>query len=380
MRKQILFFVGVFCMVSLNLLGQKKYNDLMANQLLGAVKEVNTVRKLHGGVDFGEADSKWSTQFDIHGYITKSEEYYYKWNANYTQCSCDIPRESGERYYDVFKINVSTINNMYKYEGQFTQYLGTNDKSTGGGGSVSIQYQFDDSGRLLKLLNGEYGNQCSLMWISLYACSSQIFNYNGSNRLPFKVICDMEYGGESWGIEFLIKYEKFDSQGNWLQRKLYNIEKSNQFVEEIRTITYYPEAVSTTTSATPTTPSTSATPATPATPKAAGPNRAPTYVGGQPAMKKFFADNAKPRKPAIETAGYGEVIVEFTVTETGEVANAKLKARVLVSADEEALRLVRMMPKWNPGLINGEPTRMRVQVGLRFFPNQAFRYIKTIID
>ena len=116
------------------------------------------------------------------------------------------------------------------------------------------------------------------------------------------------------------------------------------------------------------------------TQKATGPSRAPVYVGGQTAMKKFFADNANPRKPAIATAGYGEVIVEFTVTESGEVTNAKLKARVSVSMDEEALRLVRMMPKWNPGVINGEPVKMNVQVGLRFFPNQAFRYIKTIVN
>lgn len=364
MKKQILFLAGAFCMVSLNLLGQKKYNDLMANQLSGAVKEVNTIRKLHGGVDWGDSDSKWSTQFDNNGYITKSEDYFYKWNANYTQCSCEVPRESGERYYDLYKINVSTINNMYKYEGRYTQYQGISDKSCGGG-LVSIKYQFDDSGRLLKLVNGVDGmNYCSLIWTSLYACNSQIFSYKGADRLPYKVVNDMEDGGESWGLNFLIKYEKVDSQGNWLHRKLYNVEKNSQFVEEIRTITYYSETNN---------PS-SVQPAT------VQKNKVPVFVGGQTAMKKFFADNANPRKPAIATAGYGEVIVEFTVTESGEVTNAKLKARVSVSMDEEALRLVRMMPKWNPGVINGEPVKMNVQVGLRFFPNQAFRYIKTIVN
>lgn len=244
-------------------------------------------------------------------------------------------------------------------------------------------YIFDNQGRLIE---AKY-----MMWPAM---ATEKYTYTGTERLPSKSTLDHYDEMGTYSYTYLYEYVNVDSHGNWTKRKVNGTFKMSEYVEngpdkistekktyfETRTITYYPEPESTTTSATPTTPSTSATPTAPATPKATGPNRAPTYVGGQPAMKKFFADNAKPRKPAIETAGYGEVIIEFTVTETGEVANAKLKARVSVSMDEEALRLVRMMPKWNPGLINGEPTRMRVQVGLRFFPNQAFRYIKTIVD
>lgn len=363
MKKQIFFLAVFFCLISFNLTGQNKYNDLMAKQLKGAVKEVTTVRKLHGGVDWGDSDSKWSTLFDNRGYITKSEDYIYKWNANYTQCSCEVPRVSGERYYDFFKANVSIANNVYKYEGKMTQYQGT-DNNVKGNGVLLIEYHFDTSGRLLKVVNGVSGmNFCSLLTTSMYQCNKQDFSYKGVERLPYKVVNDMEDGGESWGIEFLIKYEKFDSQGNWLYRKLYNVEDSKKFVEEIRTITYYSET-------------NSSSPAHSSVQQ----NKVPVFIGGQTAMKKFFADNANPRKPAIATAGYGEVIVEFTVTESGEVANAKLKGRVSASMDEEALRLVNMMPKWNPGLIDGQPARMKVQVGLRFFPNQEFRYIKTILN
>ena len=44
MKKQILFLAGAFCMVSLNLLGQKKYNDLMAKP--GEIVIQNGVRNL----------------------------------------------------------------------------------------------------------------------------------------------------------------------------------------------------------------------------------------------------------------------------------------------------------------------------------------------
>lgn len=81
MKKQTSLYPTLFCLVSLSLTGQNKYNDLMARQLKGAVKEVTTVRKLYGGVDWGEGDFKWSTQFDNEGYIAKSEDYIYKWNA-----------------------------------------------------------------------------------------------------------------------------------------------------------------------------------------------------------------------------------------------------------------------------------------------------------
>ena len=236
MKKQNLFLVGLFCLVSFNLAGQSKYNDLKANQLLGAVKEVNTIRKLHGGVDWGDSDSKWSTQFDNHGYITKSEDYIYQWNANYTQCSCEVPREKGEWYYNIYKFNVNTANNMYKYEGGFTQYQGT-DKEIKGTGPSNMDYQFDTSGRLLTVK--QYADM--LLNLSMKSCDSQTYSYKGIERLPYKVLNEMSDGGESWGIEFLIKYENIDSHGNWLRRKLYNIENNKQFVEEIRTITYYSE-------------------------------------------------------------------------------------------------------------------------------------------
>lgn len=358
MKKQIFFLAVFFCLISFNLTGQNKYNDLMAKQLKGAVKEVTTVRKLHGGVDWGDSDSKWSTLFDNRGYITKSEDYIYKWNANYTQCSCEVPRVSGDGYYNIYKFSVNATNNIYKYDGGFNQYEGVGNEVKGAGPS-NINYQFDTSGRLLKM--EQYADM--LLYVSMKSCDSQTYSYKGTERLPYKVVNDMSDGGGSWGIEFLIKYEKFDSQGNWLYRKLYNVEDSKKFVEEIRTIAYYSET-------------NSSSPAQ----SSAQQNKVPVFIGGQTAMKKYFTDNANPRKPAIATAGYGEVIVEFTVTESGEVANAKLKGRVSASMDEEALRLVNMMPKWNPGLIDGQPARMKVQVGLRFFPNQEFRYIKTILN
>lgn len=239
MKKQILLLAGVFCLVFLSLTGQNKYNDLIARQLKGAVKEVTTVRKLHGGVDWGEGDFKWSTQFDNYGNITKSEDYIYKWNANHTQCSCEVPRQSRDRYYNFYKANISSASNVYKYEGEMSQYKGLENKVVGGG-TLLVEYHFDNFGRLLKVVNGEAGmNSCTLLPTSMYQCNSQEFSYKGAERLPFKIVNDMESGGESWGIEFLIQYGKMDSHGNWLYRKLINVENNKQFVEEIRTISYY---------------------------------------------------------------------------------------------------------------------------------------------
>lgn len=353
MKKQTLFIVVLFCLTSLSLVGQNKYNDLIANQLTGAVKEVNTIRKLYGNVDFGDKDVEWNTQFDIRGYITQSEGYIYKWNENYTQCSCEASPENRGDYNTFCKLNVVIVNNEYNLEGKFIE------ESIGGGVPIKINYGFDSLGRLNSIKNN---TNYSLKWFSLNASATQIFRYKGNDKIPYKVECSMENGGESWGINFLIKYVKVDSQGNWTHRKLYNIENGQQYVEEIRTITYYNESGNSV-----------------STHPKVGQNKIPTFIGGESAMKKFFADNANPRKPAIITAGYGEVIVEFTVTETGEVINPKWKGRVSVSMDEEALRLVKMMPKWNPGIVDGEPAKTKVQVGLRFFPNQEFRFIKAMM-
>lgn len=361
MKKQILFWTGMSCLMSLNVTGQNKYNDLVKNQLVGPVKEVVMTRKVYGA-DEGYVNATKTTSFDSKGYITRSGKDTYSYNGTYTQCNCNVyPDGTTEEHYSLTK---KESTNECVYSGKFTQkFDGGGNWITSDGVINGIIFKFDESNRLLSLKQDEPMGGNLFKLLNDY-CFKRKYSYRGTDALPYRVEEELDRGGDGFVYNLLISYVNIDAKGNWTHRKLYHEKTNKLLMEETRTITYFPEANKAS-----------------STQALAQQNRIPSFKGGgQEAMKKFFASNANPRKPAIATAGYGEVIVEFTVTEEGEIKDAKLKARVSVSMDEEALRLVNIMPKWNPGLIGGQPTKMKVQVGLRFLPNQAFRYIKTIIN
>lgn len=58
---------------------------------------------------------------------------------------------------------------------------------------------------------------------------------------------------------------------------------------------------------------------------------------------------------AAENGIEGIVIVRFVVGKDGSISQASVVRSVDPSLDREALRVVNSMPKWNPGLDNGEP-------------------------
>lgn len=83
----------------------------------------------------------------------------------------------------------------------------------------------------------------------------------------------------------------------------------------------------------------------------------PVFPGGQIAMAEFLRQNFNYPKRAHKKGIQGRVYVKFVVTKTGEVKDVTL-IKGMDNCDEcnqEALRIVRIMPKWIPGLQNGKP-------------------------
>ncbi|MDE6551721.1 MAG: energy transducer TonB, partial [Muribaculaceae bacterium] len=76
------------------------------------------------------------------------------------------------------------------------------------------------------------------------------------------------------------------------------------------------------------------------------------YPGGIAAMMKFFAANIRyPEKEANEDI-QGRVIVKFIVEADGSISNPTIVKGISSGLDEEALRVVSLMPKWTPGMID----------------------------
>ncbi len=92
----------------------------------------------------------------------------------------------------------------------------------------------------------------------------------------------------------------------------------------------------------------------------------PEFPGGYEAMIKFFAKNLKYPKAAAKAKVQGKVFAGFTITETGQITGSEILKGIGYGCDEEAIRLVKLMPPWKPSRQNGKPVAGRYLLPIRF--------------
>ena len=92
----------------------------------------------------------------------------------------------------------------------------------------------------------------------------------------------------------------------------------------------------------------------------------PSFPGGPAELMKWLSSHVQYPAIAIESCIQGRVIVAFIVEPDGSVSNAKLMRSIDPSIDQEALRVVRQMPKWIPGKQNGAAVRVKYNVPVTF--------------
>ena len=80
----------------------------------------------------------------------------------------------------------------------------------------------------------------------------------------------------------------------------------------------------------------------------------PRYPGGESAMMQYIGTNLKYPESAAKENIEGRVVVRFVVTENGDVTDVTLVRGLDSRCDEEAMRVVRAMPKWTPGKQGGK--------------------------
>lgn len=95
-------------------------------------------------------------------------------------------------------------------------------------------------------------------------------------------------------------------------------------------------------------------------------DRNPSYPGGEEAIQNFIEANKKYPRAAAEYGIQGRVNVEFTVQTDGSLSDVHVKKSVDPRLDEEAIRVVKSMPRWNPGTRNGEAKPMTASVPVIF--------------
>ena len=81
----------------------------------------------------------------------------------------------------------------------------------------------------------------------------------------------------------------------------------------------------------------------------------PSFPGGDREMMKWLAENINYPAIAQEQNIQGRVILRFVVGPDGTVGNIEIQRSLDPSCDREARRVVAKMPRWIPGMQNGNP-------------------------
>ncbi|MBQ9584528.1 MAG: energy transducer TonB [Muribaculaceae bacterium] len=85
----------------------------------------------------------------------------------------------------------------------------------------------------------------------------------------------------------------------------------------------------------------------------------PSFPGGNSALMRFISEHVVYPKEAYKNHIEGKVIVQFIVEETGKVGEVKVVRSVSEELDNEAVRVIKLLPDFSPGRnAKGEPQRV----------------------
>ena len=92
----------------------------------------------------------------------------------------------------------------------------------------------------------------------------------------------------------------------------------------------------------------------------------PSFRGGEQKLMEFLKDNLIYPSKAKDAGIEGKVFVEFYIEKDGTVCDAKVLRGIGYGCDEEALRVIGLMPKWYPGKQRGKAVRVRYTLPINF--------------
>jgi protein TonB len=92
----------------------------------------------------------------------------------------------------------------------------------------------------------------------------------------------------------------------------------------------------------------------------------PEYPGGMEAMMKFVAENLKYPQQMQKEKVEGRVLLSFVVEKDGSVTNIEEVKSPHPVLTEEAIRVVKLMPKWKPGKQDGKEVRVQFNLPITF--------------
>ncbi len=92
----------------------------------------------------------------------------------------------------------------------------------------------------------------------------------------------------------------------------------------------------------------------------------PQFPGGEAALMRFVAENIRYPQEALKAKKEGRVVVQFVVTKTGGIGDVKVIRGVDRSLDAEAIRVVKSLPAFTPGKLDGKPVNVWYTIPISF--------------
>ena len=92
----------------------------------------------------------------------------------------------------------------------------------------------------------------------------------------------------------------------------------------------------------------------------------PQFPGGEAALDKFIKENLNLFPAGVESDIIGRVTLSFIIEEDGTITDIKCMRSPHDDLTEEAIRVVKLMPKWLPGKQNGKAVRVKYVLPFTF--------------
>jgi len=96
----------------------------------------------------------------------------------------------------------------------------------------------------------------------------------------------------------------------------------------------------------------------------------PEFPGGTAALLQFLSSNIKYPAECRDSSIEGRVIVSFVIGKDGAICEPEVVKSVHPLLDAEALRVISLMPNWDPGMQQGKPVRVKYSVPISFGSNR----------
>lgn len=91
------------------------------------------------------------------------------------------------------------------------------------------------------------------------------------------------------------------------------------------------------------------------------------YPGGELAFDQYILTGLRTTKAALAANISGNVVIKFVIDENGRVADIFITKKLGYGCDEQAIALLRHMPLWQPGVINGKRVKTRLEKAFHFY-------------